>query len=88
MDKILGWLATILFTLMLFPQIIKTWKCQDISGVSPFCFLVYLFANVIALIYSSLINQPPLIIKYSVAIVLSIIYLFIYFKVKKNVDNL
>ncbi len=89
--QILGWIATLLFSIMLIPQMIKTLKEKDTSGVSLFLFLIYLVANVIALSYALLIEQKPLIIKYSIAIVTTVTYLFIfgyYFKKNKDDSNL
>jgi MtN3 and saliva related transmembrane protein len=79
---ILGWTATVIFSLMLIPQIIKTVKTKTVDGVSLLLFVSYLIGNIIAVIYAYLIKQPPLIIKYWIAIVTSITYLFYYFKIK------
>ena len=76
--QILGWVATFLFSVMLIPQIIKTIKIKDTSGVSLFLFVIYLIANIIALLYAFLIDQSPLIIKYLIAIVTAIIYLSVF----------
>ena len=75
----LGWIATVLFSIMLVPQIIKTVRTKDTSGVSLFLFVIYLVANVIALIYALLISQSPLIIKYVIGIITAIIYLVVFF---------
>ena len=77
-SQILGWTATILFTSMLIPQILKTIKTKSTKGVSLALFVVYLLANIVALIYAVLINQYPLMIKYNLAIIISIFYLTIY----------
>src|SRR3989338_11429822 len=85
-SQILGWVATILFSIMIIPQIIKTIKLKDTKGVSLFLFIIFLVANIIALIYAMMINQTPLMIKYSIAIVTTIFYigLFINYKRKNN----
>jgi len=85
--QILGWIATILFSIMLIPQIIKTIKTKDTSGVSLLLFIVYLIANIFALIYALMIYQSPLILKYSIAIVTAVFYIvlfLIYVQRKKN----
>ncbi len=85
--QMLGWVATFLFSVMLIPQMIKTIKLKDTSGVSLFLFIIYLTANIIALIYALLINQLSLIIKYAIAIITAVIYLFIfwyYYKKQKS----
>ena len=76
--QILGWIATFLFSIMIVPQIIKTIKSRDTSGVSLLLFIIFLVANIIALIYAILISQPPLIIKYIIAIVTTITYIAIF----------
>ena len=82
--QVLGWFATILFSIMLIPQIIKTIKLKNTSGVSLLLFVTYLIANVIALIYAFMINQPPLVFKYLLGIITAEIYLIIYLKYYKK----
>lgn len=89
LSQILGWIATFLFSVMLIPQIIKTIRSKDTSGVSLFLFIIYLVANIIALLYAVLIDQQPLILKYIIAIITSIIYLCVfgfYYKKQKIVN--
>ncbi len=74
----LGWIATFLFSVMLIPQIIKTIKSKDTKGVSLLLFIIYLIANVIALIYAVMIAQPPLVIKYVIAIITTLVYIAIF----------
>lgn len=86
--QILGWIATFLFSIMVIPQIIKTIKSKDTNGVSLLLFIIFLIANIIALVYAVMISQPPLIIKYIVAIVTTIIYIAIflfYYTQKKDI---
>ena len=85
--QILGWIATILFSIMIIPQMIKTVRSKDTSGVSLLLFIIYLIANIIALIYAFMIYQTPLIIKYVIAIIITVIYLmlyWVYYKRKKE----
>jgi len=81
-SQILGWTATILFSFMLLPQIIKTLKSKDTKGVSITLFAIYLLANCVALIYATLIDQNPLKIKYSLGIITTVFYIciFTYYK--------
>lgn len=83
LSQILGWTATILFSLMIIPQMIKTIRMKDISGVSLPLFVIFLIANIIAFLYSYLIEQDPLLIKYSIAIITTIIYICIYIYYKE-----
>lgn len=76
--QILGWVATFLFSVALIPQIIKTARTKTVEGVSSPLFIINLIANVIALVYALLINQGPLVIKYTVALILTAAYLVLY----------
>lgn len=78
-SQILGWIATFLFSIMIIPQIIKTIKSKDTSGVSLLLFVIFLVANLIALTYAFMIDQFPLIIKYSIAIITTLFYIGLYF---------
>ena len=78
MEQTLGWIATILFSIMLVPQILKTIREKSTSGVSVMLFITYLIANVIAFIYAMMISQNPLIIKYAIGIGTAILYLCVY----------
>ncbi|HLC91215.1 MAG TPA: PQ-loop repeat-containing protein [Candidatus Nanoarchaeia archaeon] len=90
--QLLGWIATILFSIMLIPQIIKTIKLRNTNGVSLLLFITYLIANIIALVYAYLINQPPLIIKYFIGIATAEIYIIVFMwyykrKIRKNTTS-
>jgi MtN3 and saliva related transmembrane protein len=76
--QILGWVATILFSIMLIPQILKTVRSKEIKGVSLLLFITYLVANIIALIYAYLIDELPLIIKYFIGIITAEIYIIVF----------
>lgn len=90
MAQFLGWIATILFSLMIIPQFIKTLKLKTVKGVSLSFFITCLIANIIALIYATMIWQIPLILKYSFAIFTTIIYIILFFRIrrKENVINI
>ena len=87
--QVLGWIATILFSIMIIPQMVKTIKTKNTEGVSLLLFVIYLIANFIALAYAFLIGQTPLIIKYEIGIMTTIFYITLYFGyVKRNRKNL
>ena len=87
MTESLGYIATVLFTLILVPQFMKTYISKDITGVSLGSYIILLVANIIALMYAVMIKQNPLVLKYSVAIVIVIAYLILFFKVKGCHDH-
>ena len=78
---ILGWVATFLFTVCYIPQIIKTYKTKTVDGVSFRLFGISFIANIIALWYATLITQPPLQIKYILALIFLAICIAMYLKV-------
>ena len=84
LSQILGWIATLLFSAMVIPQIYKTLKTQSVKDVSLPMFITGLIANCIVLWYALLINQNPLIIKYIIGIVVTAIYIGVYFKIRGN----
>ena len=81
LSEVLGWTATALFTLCYIPQIVKTYKTKVIDGFSFRLLFISLVANVVALWYATLIKQPPLQIKYVLAIIFLAICLWLYLKV-------
>jgi len=81
-EQFLGWTATILFSCITIPQFIKTIKTKDITGVSIWQYILFIIANMVALIYAMMISQYPLIIKYILAIGLTFPYIFLYYRIK------
>jgi len=91
LSDVLGWIATILFSVCFIPQILKTYRTRKVDGLSFRLLLLSFVANIIALWYATLIKQPPLQIKYIIAIFLIggciYLYLKIYFKQKQRHFN-
>ena len=83
-SQILGWVATILFTGMVIPQFIKTYRSKSVEDVSIWMFLVALLANLVALRYSVLINQSPLTIKYILGIFVTLTYIILWVRIKEK----
>ena len=78
---ILGWTATALFTVCYIPQIIKTSKTQTIDGLSFRLLGISFVANIVALCYVTLIKQPPLQIKYVLALLFLSMCIYLYVRV-------
>jgi MtN3 and saliva related transmembrane protein len=78
---ILGWVATFLFTACYIPQIIKTYKTKTIKGLSFRLLFISFIANIIALAYATLIKQPPLQIKYVLALFFVGACIYLYLKI-------
>ena len=82
---ILGWTATFLFTVCFIPQIVKTLKTKTVEGLSFWLLFIQFIANIVALWYATLISQPPLQIKYILALVFLAICIAVYIKIlRKN----
>ncbi|MBI4387606.1 MAG: PQ-loop repeat-containing protein [Candidatus Omnitrophica bacterium] len=81
LSDILGWTATFLFTICYIPQILKTARTKTIEGLSFRLLFISFVANIIAFCYATLIEQPPLQIKYILALLFLGICLYLYLKV-------
>ena len=81
LSEVLGWTATTLFTVCYIPQIIKTIKTQTVDGLSFSLLFISFIANIIAFWYAWLIKQPPLLFKYSLALVCLTICITLYLQV-------
>lgn len=82
LSQTLGYLATILFSIMYIPQVLQTLKSKSIVDVSAPMFIIGFIANLVALTYATMINQRPLQIKYIIALIVIGIYLIIYYKIR------
>ena len=80
-EQALGWTATVIFSAMLIPQIVKTARLRTLEGVSLGMHGMYFCGNVVALAYAMLIGQWPLIIKYVVALVSVVVFLVVVWRV-------
>lgn len=81
LSDILGWTATALFTICYIPQMIKTYRTKTIDGLSFRLLFISFIANIIALWYATLIKQPPLQIKYILALVFLAGCIYMYLKI-------
>lgn len=82
--NILGWTATVLFTLCYVPQIIVTLKQKTTKGLSFWMIAIQFIANIIALVYATLISQAPLQIKYILALVFLSVCIFTYLRYRNK----
>ena len=89
LTQTLGWIATIMFSIMIIPQMVKTLRSRDTKGVSLFLFLIFLIGNIIALVYAILIGEKPLVIKYIIAIETTLAYIgiYVYYRHKETIKE-
>ncbi len=82
--NILGWGNMLLFSIVAIPQIIKTIKTKVVDGISIWMYYLIVIANIDAWFYAFLINQPPLLAKYTFGLVTAFIYIYLYHKYNKK----
>ncbi|MFI1745043.1 SemiSWEET family sugar transporter [Thalassobellus sediminis] len=78
--EIIGFIAAILTTAAFLPQVYKTWKTKDVSGLSLPMLIIFFIGIVGWLIYGILKESPSMIFANSITIVSS--FLLLYFKIK------
>jgi len=82
----LGWTQTVLFSILILPQLFKTVRVKKVDDISIWTFVIGLIANIVALWYAILIIQPPLIFKYVSGGILCALYIvfFLYYSHKQR----
>ena len=75
----IGFAAAILTTTAFLPQVYKTWKTKDVSGLSLPMLLIFFVGIILWLIYGFLMNSPSMIFANSITVVSS--FLLVYFKI-------
>ncbi len=78
--EIIGFIAAFLTTAAFLPQVYKTWKTKDVSGLSLPMLLMFFVGIVLWLVYAIYINSPSMIMANVITIVSS--FFLIYFKIK------
>jgi uncharacterized protein with PQ loop repeat len=74
-----------MFTVCYVPQVIKTVRSGTVDGVSVSLFVIQFLANIVALVYALMIDQPALIVKYALALVLvGAVLMAIYQTIRKH----
>lgn len=75
-----GSLAAILTTVSFLPQVYKTWKSGDTSGISLLMYSLFVTGILFWLVYGILLNELPIILANSVTLVSSGIILILKIK--------
>ena len=82
--EIIGFIAAILTTAAFLPQVYKTWKTKDVSGLSLPMLIIFFVGIVAWLIYGFLKESPSMIFANSITLVSS--FLLLYFKITYKKD--
>lgn len=64
--EILGFIAAVLGTFSLVPQVIKTWKFQAVSGISLIMYIIISIDSLLWLTYGIVLSIAPLIVQSSI----------------------
>lgn len=78
--EIIGFIAAILTTTAFLPQVYKTWKTKDVSGLSLPMLLIF-FVGIIGWLVYGILKESPSMISANAITVISAFFL-VYFKVK------
>ena len=77
MTELIGYIAAFLTTLSFLPQVIKTLKTRDTSGISLLMYSMFVFGVALWLIYGMLIENRVIVIANSITFFLSGTVLFV-----------
>ena len=77
--EIIGFIAAFLSTAAFLPQVYKTWRTKDVSGLSLPMLILFIVGIVLWFVYALFINSPSMIVANAITIVSS--SFLIYFKI-------
>jgi MtN3 and saliva related transmembrane protein len=80
MKDLIGYMAAVLTTFSLLPQIIRIWKLKEARDISLFMPLMTSAGSVLWLFYGILINEAPIIAANTLSLIFSLTILFITIK--------
>ncbi len=78
--EIIGFIAAILTTAAFLPQVYKTWKTKDVSGLSLPMLLLFFVGVICWLVYGFYKESPSMIMANTITIVSA--FFLVYFKIK------
>lgn len=78
----IGFVAAVLTTAAFLPQVYKTWRTKDVSGLSLPMLLIFFVGIVLWFIYGLLIDSPSMIFANSITAISS--FMLLYFKIVYN----
>ncbi|WP_413774269.1 SemiSWEET family sugar transporter [Polaribacter sp. PL03] len=80
--EIIGLVAALLTTISFLPQVYKTWKTKDTSGLSLTMFVVFFIGIILWLIYGIYLNSLPMILANSITATSSLYLIIMKLKYK------
>jgi MtN3 and saliva related transmembrane protein len=70
--ELVGYLAALLTTISFVPQVWKTWRTRDVSGISLGMYVVFAAGVFLWLVYGVLVNAWPIVVANAVTLALAI----------------
>jgi len=80
--EIIGFSAAILTTAAFLPQVYKTWKTKDVSGLSLPMLIMFFVGVFLWLIYGIYIKSPSMISANAITVISA--FFLMYFKIKHS----
>ena len=85
--ELLGYCAAFLTTIAFLPQVIRSWKTRDLSGISLGMYSLFTFGVGLWLIYGLIIEKWPLILANALTFLLSLSILMLKVSTKTPPKN-
>ena len=76
-EQIIGFIAGILTTVAVLPQLIKSWKTKKVMDISPFMFVLLLGGVGMWVVYGIIKNDCPIILTNGISFLLNLSMLVI-----------
>ena len=76
-EQIIGFIAGILTTVAVLPQLIKSWKTKKVMDISPFMFVLLLGGVGMWVVYGIIKNDYPIILTNGISFLLNLSMLVI-----------
>jgi MtN3 and saliva related transmembrane protein len=70
-EQIIGFIAGILTTVAVLPQLIKSWKTKKVMDISPFMFVLLLGGVGLWVVYGIIKNDYPIILTNGISFLLN-----------------
>jgi len=83
-DQIIGFIAGILTTVAVLPQLIKSWKTKKVMDISPFMFVLLLGGIGLWVVYGIIKTDYPIILTNGISFLLNLSMLVIMLRYKSE----
>ncbi len=77
---ILGYIAGLLVTISLLPQVIKSWKTKSTKDISLWRYIIYVIGLILWITYAVIIENGPVAAMNSVGLILAVFILYLKIK--------